>query len=345
MSESATHKNTDKKFDVFGMCNALFDLQAEVGDDTLSELSLPKGGMMLLSHEEQRAIVPRVYTQLVNTEAGGSGANTMIGVALLGGTACYTSRIGGDEHGRLYREGLAAKGVKPNLGTGEGETGVSLILVTPDTERTMCTYLGEARELRPEDVRLDDLRASRYLYVTGYLWDTDSQKQAVELAMAEAKRAGVTVAFSLSDPFCVGRHKEEFRRLLSEYVDVVFCNDEEAFGLTDTTDAHEALAALVRLTRGGAGIAAMTRNKDGSLIGRGGDEVYEVPVYPVRAVDTTGAGDMYAAGLLFGLTRGLPLPVAGRIASYAAGQVVAKLGPRLDAIDREAIAVIQSDFA
>src|SRR5262245_28655622 len=166
----------EKRFDVFGMCNALFDIQAEVTDDVLNELSLGKGGMTLISEEDQRAIVPRVYTEIVNTEAGGSGANTMIGVAMLGGTACYTSRVGTDEHGRLYRDGLARQGVKPNLGAGDGDTGISLILVTPDTQRTMCTFLGESRGLHPDDVNLDDLWVSRYLYVTGYLWDTENQK-------------------------------------------------------------------------------------------------------------------------------------------------------------------------
>ena len=144
-------------YDVFSMCNALYDIQAEVQDSVLAELGLEKGSMMLLDEAQQQAIVPRIYTHIVNTESGGSGANTMFGVALLGGTACYTSRVGNDEHGQLYREGLAGKGVKPNLGAGEGATGISLILVTPDAQRTMLTYLGRSRELQPEDVNLDRL--------------------------------------------------------------------------------------------------------------------------------------------------------------------------------------------
>lgn len=327
----------ERKFDVFGMCNALFDIQAEVREEQLAELALDKGTMLLLSEEEQRAIVPRIYTEIVNTEAGGSGANTMIGVAMLGGTACYTSRIGKDEHGRLYREGLAEQGVKPNLGVSDGDTGISLILVTPDAQRTMCTYLGTARELRKEDVNLDDLRASRYLYITGYLWDTENQKEAVLHAMHEANRAGVKVALSLSDPFCVGRHKEDFLRLLRDHVDVVFANKDEAMGLTDTGDAVEAARALARLA---GGIAVVTRDSGGSLIVEG-DAVHEIPVYPVEPVDTTGAGDMYAAGLLYGLTQSLPLDICGRIASYAAAQVVAKLGPRLETLDAEAIEVLK----
>jgi sugar/nucleoside kinase (ribokinase family) len=330
----------EKRFDVFGMCNALFDIQAEVTDAVLSELALAKGGMMLISHEEQRAIVPRVYDSLVNTEPGGSGANTMIGIALLGGTACYTSRVGADEHGRMYRDGLEKQGVQPNLGTGDGDTGISLILITPDTQRTMCTFLGQARELVPEDVIVDDIRASKYLYVTGYLWDTENQKAAVLRAMSEAKLAGVKVALSLSDPFCVGRHRDDFLKLLADHVDVVFANHEEAKGMSGLEDVN---AAAKWLAAQAGGLAVVTKDKDGSLIVEG-DTVHEIPIFPVEAVDTTGAGDMYAAGVLYGLTQNLPLPVVGRIGAYAAAQVVAKIGPRLETIDSEAIAVIKSQF-
>lgn len=320
------------KFDVFGMCNALFDIQAEVADPVLSEVGLAKGSMTLLSEDEQRRIVPRVYDSIVNTEAGGSGANTMIGIALLGGTACYTSRVGRDEHGRMYRAGLASKGVQPNLGEGDGNTGISLILVSPDAERTMGTFLGQSRELRREDVNIDDLRASRYLYVTGYLWDTENQKEAVLYAMREANAAGVKVALSLSDPFCVGRHKDDFLRLLTDHVDVVFANKDEAMGMTDTETPLDAARALASY----ADVVAVTCDEAGSIV-QSGDAVYEIPVFPVSAVDTTGAGDMYAAGLLYGLTQSLPLDRCGRIASYAAAQVVAQLGPRLDSIDISAV--------
>jgi len=330
-----------RRFDVFGMCNALFDIQAEVTDSVLDAHALGKGGMMLISEEEQRALVPQVYHAIVNAAAGGSGANTMIGIAQLGGTACFTSRVGPDEHGRLYRASLADQGVQPNLSPGEGDTGISLILITPDAQRTMCTYLGMARNLRAVDVSLEDLRASQYLYVTGYLWDTEAQKEAVIHAMAEARRSDVQVAFSLSDPFCVGRHQDDFRRILQEYATVVFANAEEAIGLTGAATPHEALGELARLVDDAGGVAAVTLDRNGSLLQQGND-VYEIPVYPVHAIDTTGAGDMYAAGLLYGLTHNLPLPAAGRIAAYCAAQVVAHLGPRVPSLDREAIAVIAS---
>lgn len=324
------------RYDVFGMCNALFDIQAEVQEEVLDELGIQKGGMFLLSEEEQRQIIPRVYTSIVHTEAGGSGANTMIGLSLLGGKACYTSRVGDDEHGDLYRQGLQEKGITPNLAIGEGETGISLILITPDTQRTMLTFLGQSRALQKEDVDLASLRASRYVYVTGYLWDTDNQKEAVLYAMREANRAGVHVALSLSDPFCVHRHKEDFQWLLRDHVDVLFGNFQEAQALTDTENPRDAVRVLAEHCR----VAVVTMDDKGSLIQQG-DRLYEIPAYPVKAVDATGAGDMYAAGLLYGLTQGLSLEATGHIASYSAAQVVAKLGPRLERIDKEAIAKIK----
>lgn len=315
-------------FDVFGMCNALYDIQAEVDEGLLKEIGFAKGGMFLIDEERQREIVSRIYTHIVHSEAGGSGANTMLGLSLLGGRSCYTSRVGPDEHGRLYRESLASKGVQPNLAIGQGDTGISLILITPDAERTMLTFLGEARALSRSDVDLESLRASRYLYVTGYLWDTDNQKEAVSFAMTEANRAGVKVALSLSDPFCVGRHKQDFLDLVRRHVDVVFGNEDEATALTDASDPHEAAARLGEW----AEVAAVTMSERGSLLRQGGVTT-AIPSYGVEAIDATGAGDMYAAGLLYGLTQGLDLDRAGRIGAYGAAQVVAKLGPRLDQLD------------
>jgi len=324
------------RYDVFGLCNALFDIQAEVQEDVLNALGIQKGGMFLLSEEQQREIVPHIYTSIVHTEAGGSGANTMIGISLLGGRACYTSRVGNDEHGDLYRQGLEEKGVTPHLAVGEGETGISLILITPDAQRTMLTFLGQSRALQKEDIHVAALRASQYIYVTGYLWDTDNQKEAVLFAMREANRAGVHVALSLSDPFCVNRHKQDFQWLLRDHVDVLFGNFQEAQVLTDTDTPRDAVRVLAEHCR----VAVVTMDDKGSYIQQG-DRLYEIPAYPVKAVDTTGAGDMYAAGLLYGLTHGLSLEATGHIASYAAAQVVAKLGPRLEHIDTETIEKIK----
>ncbi len=314
-------------FDVFGMCNALVDIQAKVHDAVLEGLSLQKGGMFLIDDRQRGRLIDILASQVVHSEAGGSGANTMIGISLLGGTACYTSKIADDPQGAIYRESLREKGVKPNLAVGEGSTGVSFILLTPDAQRTMCTYLGASQQLRPDEVNIDDLRQSRYLYITGYLWDTESQKQAVLHAMHEANRAGVRVAFSLSDIFCVQRHRDDFQRLLERHVDVLIGNAAEAQELSQTDNPLDAVRVLSQY----CDVAVVTMDSRGALI-RQKDVQCHVPAFPVQAVDATGAGDMYAAGLLYGLCTNRTLEEAGRIAAYCAAQVVAKMGARLDSI-------------
>jgi len=320
------------RFDVFGMCNALYDVQAGVDDALLERLGLAKGTMQLVDEAREAELLPLVAPLIVHREAGGSGANTMIGLALLGGRSCFTSRVGADEFGREYRESLTRQRVQANLGAGIGRTGVALILITPDAQRTILTFLGDSQALEPDDVRLPDLESSRWLYLTGYLWDTETQKEAFLHALRAAKRAGIRIAFNLSDPFCVRRHLEDFRRLVASGIDLVVGNAEEARMLTGEGDALRAARELARQT----GLAAVTRDASGSIL-HDRREAHEIPPYRVTAIDTTGAGDMYAAGLLHGLTRGLSLPAAGRIASYAAAQVVAKLGPRLETIDGAAI--------
>lgn len=316
------------RFDVFGMCNALVDVQARVEEDVLSHLGLEKGGMFLIEEEQRNYLIDYLSSRVVHSEAGGSGANTMIGMALLGSRTCYTSKVADDAQGVVYRQSLQSRGVKPNLAIGEGSTGVSFVLLTPDAQRTMCTFLGASRQLRPEEVNIDDLRQSRYLYVTGYMWDTDTQKQSVLHAMHEATRAGVRVVFSLSDLFCVRRHRTDFQQLLERHVDVLIGNAQEAQELSGTDDPY----AAARLLADYCDVAVVTMDSRGALI-QHGQAVYEIPAFPVQAIDATGAGDMYAAGLLHGLCREMPLPVAGRLAAYAAAQVVAKMGARLDALE------------
>ena len=322
-------------YDVFGMCNPLYDIQAELSDAQLDATGFKKGGMFLIEAEQQDALVGHITPYIVNAASGGSGANTMIGLAQLGGSACYAGKIGQDAHGELYTAKLQEKNVTVSVGRGEGTTGICVVLVTPDAERTLCTYLGICRELGPGDVALDAIRQSKYIYVTGYLWDTDSQKEAVLLAMRTAKEAGVKVSLSLSDPFCVNRHKADFLNIAREYVDLLIGNDEEAQQLTDTDNPHDA----IRVTSGLCDMAVVTMGAKGALLRRG-NEIVAVDAYKVQAVDTTGAGDMYAAGILYGLTHDLPLEKTGKLAAYLAAEVVAHLGPRLETLDAEAVAAI-----
>jgi len=311
-------------FDVYGMCNPLYDIQAELTDEMLAQTGFEKGGMNLIDEDAQKALLARISGNIVNAESGGSGANTMIGVALLGGTACYTGKLADDEHGMLYAGKLREKGVQLFASPGVGRTGTCVVLITPDAERTLCTYLGVCRDLGPEDVDAAALIASQYLYVTGYLWDTESQT---------ARSNGVKVALSLSDPFCVNRHKAAFLDIASDFVDLLIGNHEEMQELTGTVCPEDAIRATSEL----CDMSAVTVGSSGSLL-RDGDTIYAVSPFAVDAVDTTGAGDTYAAGLLYGLTRGIPLDQTGRIAGYLAAQVVGKLGPRLEHVNHTIIA-------
>lgn len=322
-------------YDVHVMCNPLFDIQAEVSEDLLAELGYEKGGMFLIDEAQQKDLISKIYTHIVNTEAGGSGANTVIGMAQLGGSAAYTGKVAEDEHGTHYIEGLRAKGIRLGATAGTGTTGICVVLITPDAQRTLCTFLGICRELDADDVNAELITQSKYLYVTSYLWDTDTQKAAVLKGMKAAKEAGVKVALSLSDPFCVGRHKEELLGIIRDHVDVLIGNVDEARHLSDTDTPQDAADALLPY----CDLVAVTMDSRGSLLHTAEESVL-VPAYRVTPVDTTGAGDMYAAGLLYGLTHGLSLQKTGELASYVAARVVGQLGPRLDTIDAEELKAV-----
>ncbi|MDE2126640.1 MAG: adenosine kinase [Armatimonadetes bacterium] len=314
-------------FDVFGMCNPLFDVQAEVSDALLADIGLQKGTMSLLEEAEGHTLLARVAEHIVNAEPGGSGANTMIGVAMLGGSACYTGKLADDERGRLYMQGMEDRGVTFAAPVGAGATGTCVVLLTPDAERTMGTFLGSCRSLAPPDVDVERLKSSRYLYATAYLWDTASQREAVTKAMLEARAGGTRVAFSLSDTFCVTRNKPEILALMKEHVNIVIGNEQEACTLTGEHDARRAAARLAEH----ADIAVVTQGANGSVIIEDGHAV-TVPAYPATPVDTTGAGDVYAAGILHAVTHDLGLQCGAHIGGLLASRVVSKLGARLDEI-------------
>lgn len=313
------------EYDVFGMCNALFDVQALVAPDLLDELGLTPGAMHLLDQDQYRALTERIRPYIANQAAGGSGANTMAGLAALGARPCFTSCVGRDEFGDAYERSLYDAGVQPFLGRKETGTGMCAVLVTPGGQRTMGTYLGAGRSLGTEDVNTDAIRSSRFLYFTGYLWDTPSQKEAVLAAMEAARANHVPVALSLADRFCVERNREDFLRLLGESVDIVFGNEDEALFLTQAATTEEAVCRLSEMTR----LAFVTLGALGAIVAREG-QVHRIPAEPVHAVDTTGAGDAFAAGTLFALSRGYAVEDAARLGCRLAGKVVSSLGPRPD---------------
>jgi len=314
-----------ENLDVYGVCNPLIDILCHVPDSFLKERGLNKNSMNLISLEEQQTLLLALAEKKLSVEfaAGGSGANTMIGIAQLGGCTAFSGKIGRDNHGKIYRDRLEDMGVKAFLGEGTGTTGSSLILVSNDGSRAMNTYLGISQELDVPDIFVDVIQSSKYLYLTGYLWDTEVQKKAVINALDQAKKNDIKVALSLSDPFCVKRHNVDFKKLLQGYTNMVFCNQEEAFSLLGTIVTQEALEILSKWNE----TVVLTLGANGALIAHHG-QIYYIDPMPIHVDDTTGAGDAFAAGFLFGMTHEFSPLESGRIGAVLAGGVIEQTGPR-----------------
>ncbi len=313
------------KFDVYGVCNPLVDLLSHVPDSFLKKCGVQKNIMHLVTSKQQNELLMALDKEKIFVEItpGGSGANSMIGISQLGGSTAFSGKIGRDEHGNLYRNKLESLGVSDCLAEGEGTTGSSLILVSEDGARTMNTFLGMSQELVNQDIDPSVIQSSTYLYLTGYLWDTESQKKAVLNALDEAKKYDIKVALSLSDPFCVNRHKEDFINLLKGYANMVFCNQEEAFSLVETEITQEAIEIMSGWTE----TVALTLGANGALISHQGETFYIDPL-TVRVEDTTGAGDAFAAGFLYGMTHDMNPLNSGRIGAAMAAGVIGQTGPR-----------------
>ncbi len=314
-----------KMFDVYGVCNPLIDLLSHVPDSFLKKYGIEKNVMHLVSHEEQQNILSALELEnfSIKIAAGGSAANSMIGVSQLGGCTAFSGKIGMDEHGVIYKKKLEELGVKSCLSKGEGATGSSLVLVSDKGDRTMNTFLGMSQELQVDDVDKEVIQSSKIIYLTGYLWDTESQKKTVKSTLLEAKNRGIKVALSLSDPFCVVRHKKDFLKLLKEYVSLVFCNQEEIFSLLDTCYTQDALKIISQWTE----TVVLTLGEKGALISHCGEIIYIDPL-PVQVIDSTGAGDAFAGGYLYGVTNDFSHLESGRIAATLAGAVIEQTGPR-----------------
>ena len=311
-------------FDVFGIENPLIDLMVSVPDEFLERIGVGKDKMYLIDLPRLHEIVAALGETPIHPEPGGSCANTMLGMAQLGAKTAYCGKVGRDDYGRVYVRKLEEAGVTSFIKADGHNTGSTVILVTPDAARTMNTYLGACQQLAPPDLPLDGLRKARRLYLTGYLWDTEGQQQAAWLGLKTAKEAGIPVAMSLSDPFCVERHRALFPEVLRDYVDLVFANREEALALTGTGSVDDALRALRELSAS----VVITLGAEGALIAEGAETV-RVAAFPVKAVDTTGAGDAFAAGFLYGKARACALEHCGRIGAYFASRVITQMGPRL----------------
>ena len=315
---------TSKNFDVVGIGNAIVDVLVQSDDSFLANHGLNKGTMALVSAEQAEqlyaAMGPGVET------SGGSAANTLAAVAQLGGRAGFIGRVRNDQLGAIFAHDLRATGAF--FDTPAAESGAAtarcMILVTPDAQRTMCTFLGASVALDPRDLDLSIVRQARVLYLEGYLWDAEPAKRAFLAAAAEVRAHGGQVALSLSDPFCVDRHRQSFLELVEGHVDLLFANEREIMSLY-ATDSFERATEQVR---GHCRLAALTRGEQGSWVLEG-ELSHSIPIYALGPLlDTTGAGDSYAAGFLYGYTQGLTAERCGHIGSLCAGQVVTQMGPR-----------------
>ena len=315
------------RLDVVGIGNAIVDVVAQADDALLAEEDLPKGSMTLIDAARAEALRARMGPGA--EICGGSAANTMVGVARLGGAAGYVGKIRDDEAGAAFRQDIEAAGV--GFSTPAAEDGAAtarcLVFVTPDAQRTMTTYLGACVELGPGDIDPDFIASARLLYMEGYLWDPPAAKEAFRKALGIAHAAGGRVCLSLSDSFCVDRHRAELRDLVANHVDVLFANEDEAMSLYEVAEFGAALAAA----RADCAVAALTRSAKGSVVA-GDGAVHTIEAAPVaRVVDTTGAGDLYASGFLLGLARGFDLARCGRLASLTAGEIIGHYGARPEA--------------
>ena len=314
----------DHELGVIGIGNAIVDVIATVDDALLARDGLTKGSMALVS--EERAI--QLQSQLAGAQesCGGSAANTIAGVGSLGGSVGYVGKVAEDRLGEVFAQGMLREHVE--YSTTRSRSGVStaccIVLVTPDAQRTMNTFLGACTELGPQDVDESLIRRGRVTYLEGYLWDPPQAKQAFLRAAEIAHAAGRAVSLSLSDSFCVARHRESFRQLVHEHVDILFANEDEIRALYQVDDFAAAVAAV----RDHVTIAALTRGKDGSTI-VWDTEVTNVPAAPVQCVlDTTGAGDLFAAGFLHAFTRGQPAAACGELGSLCAAEIIGHYGAR-----------------
>jgi sugar/nucleoside kinase (ribokinase family) len=310
--------------DVVGIGNALVDVLSQEADAFLAAQGLIKGAMQLVDEPRARELYAAMGPAV--EVSGGSAANTIVGVASFGGRAHYVGKVRDDQLGEVFSHDLRAVGVgySTPAATSGPATGRCLIVVTPDAQRTLTTYLGASVQLGPGDIDKDLIGRAGILYLEGYLFDPPEAQRAFSVAADIAHAAGRKVALTLSDPFCVDRHRGAFRELVERHVDILFANEAEIRALYRTPDFDAALQQVRRH----CAVAALTRSEHGSVI-VAGDEVHVVAAHPVRTVvDTTGAGDLYAAGFMVGLSRGLDVATCGRLGSLAAAEVISHVGAR-----------------
>ncbi len=321
MVEYPKMKQIDKK--VFGIGNPLIDIIVRVEESDLLTLGIHKGTMALIQKERMDELLLFSKAKETSYSCGGSCPNTIIALASLGIETTLAGKVGNDENGRRYAETLKALHVHNELAiTDEEPTGSTVILVTPDSERSMNTFLGANRLYEAGDINEKSLSNADFFHFTGYMWDTKSQQKAITKALTIAKQHATTISFDVADPFAVGRYRDTFLKIIEQKCDIVFANREEARILFDNYDPYECCRSMGKLCE----TAIVKNGKKGSFISHK-QEIFSVPVKgPVVPVDTTGAGDVYAAGFLYGQCKGYTIAESGTIASILAGQIITQRG-------------------
>ncbi len=316
------------KYDVYGVGNALVDTEYEVNDNFLIEHRIAKGIMTLIDADDRLRLIGELDRRFAVKKhaSGGSAANTMAAVAQFGGTAFYSCKVANDETGDFYVSDMTSVGVKTNLSTEreQGTTGQCTIMITPDADRTMNTYLGITQSLSPAELVSSEIESSEYLYIEGYLASSESGRQAALVARQMAQSASVKISVTLSDPSMVTGFKHVFNEWIGDGIDLLFCNRDEALLWTETQTVEE--AAEVIATQ--AASYAITLGADGALV-KEGDSLIKVPAVKTTPVDTNGAGDLFAGAFLYGVTHGMSHQQAAALANSASSRLVSKFGARL----------------
>lgn len=327
--------NSPLRFDVVAIGNAIVDVLADMDDSFLEKNKMPKGIMTLIDAETAERIYEQISANGVKC-SGGSAANTAVGIAAMGGKPAFIGKVAADRLGDVFRDDITRSGVSFTTPCLENEkpTARCMVIVSPDAQRTMNTYLGACSKLSRKDIDEDLIRSSKIVYMEGYLWDRKEAKDALSFAVELARKHDRKVSLSLSDPFCVNRHRDSFIDLIKGGVDIVFCNQDEIMALFDTDDPEQAfkqcedLCEVVVVTRGAEGAVAVTKNKR-----------YTVPAAPViKVVDTTGAGDLFAAGFLTGYAQDETIDDCLNMGALAAAEIISHFGARPETPLKELLA-------
>ncbi len=324
MNESFRHLEQDKKVDLIGLGNAIVDIIVNIEDKFLEINNLDKGSMNLINSDESQRLLENC--KVIKQISGGSSANTVVCLAALGNDVQFIGRVKNDQFGNFFSSDIKkSKTIFNTPPTNEGaSTAHSIILITPDAQRTMCTYLGASIEFDQKDIDFSVLKESKYLYLEGYLWDSELAKNAFLKAAQIAKQSNTKIILSLSDSFCVDRHRKSFLELIDEYVDIVFCNESEVLSLFQ----KDKLATCQRDLSSLCELVVVTLGSNGSLVVN--KDYIEVikSITKEKVIDTTGAGDIYAGGFIHGLINNYSLKKCGEIGSICAGQIITQLGSR-----------------